>query len=326
MTKCIRYSAITSVFFLHSLINCYFIQRTSFDVFTCFLRREKNSFHLRKGLKLTGSVILSTNRLSSRTCAQKCGKTRECRSFNFCSPFLCELSSDDVFSIGPNQFLLEDNPDCSYMGMNLEEMPACIENDNVSLKDIQDDNSPGNCQINQKRVDKEWSEWEKEFIDTSEEYKDIDTRHLLSDFAHGGKKGSNETLRVYHWLKLVHITKVWSLAKDDCERIGCKLFSDVDGTPEQLNFLAKRFGYWSQWLGIYRTEASSTQWITTDGKSVGDELLYWDTGTNVEPDMGNNLYVAIYCNNNRQLRYLHDATSSMKYRSICDMRNSLVVD
>ena len=74
------------------------------------------------------------------------------------------------------------------MGMNLEEMPACIENDDESLKDIQDDDSPGNCQINQKRVDKEWTEWEKEFIDTSEEYKDIDTRHLLSDFAHGGEK------------------------------------------------------------------------------------------------------------------------------------------
>ena len=212
------------------------------------------------------------------------------------------------------------------MGMNLEEMPACIENDDESLKDIEDDNSPGNCQINQKRVDKEWSEWEKEFIDTSEEYKDIDTRHLLSDFAHGGKNGSNETLRVFHWLKIVHLIKMWDEAKDNCEQMGGKLFSDVDGTPEQLNFLAKRFDYRSQWLGIYRMEASSTQWITTDGKSLGDELLYLDTGTNVEPDMGNNMYVAIYCNNNRQLRYLHDATSNMKYRSICDMRSTLFVD
>ena len=119
---------------------------------------------------------------------------------------------------------------------------------------------------------------------------------------------------------------MWDEARDNCEQMGGKLFSDVDGTPEQLDFLAQRLGYRTQWLGIYRTEASSTQWITTDGKAVDDELLVWYTGTDIEPDMGNSLYVTIYCDDNHQLWNLHDAETHLKFRSVCDMRNTLFVD
>ena len=138
---------------------------------------------------------------SPTKCTSACLKTPECRSVNYCSSRQCDLNLDDVFSIGGNQSLLISHPDCSYYGMGRKDLPECL--DRGQDKNIQDDQDPGPCHINKKRVDKHWGAWEVDtLIDEKGEFKESRKRSIAIDFAHGGKLGSNHS-RQNTWIRFI---------------------------------------------------------------------------------------------------------------------------
>ena len=98
---------------------------------------------IRRSFRLTGSSMLKTQLTSSHLRARMCGRTPQCSSFNYCPSKLCELNSDDVYSIGQNQFLLQGDPNCVYNGMIKDSTAECLERG--ALKDIPDDGDPGYC-------------------------------------------------------------------------------------------------------------------------------------------------------------------------------------
>ena len=59
--------------------------------------------------------------------------------------------------------------------------------------------------------------------------------------------------------------KTWEEAKENCVSMGGKLFSKIDGTRQQVNFLFNKVGG-NHWLGIYTVDHKT--WIDTDGNSI----------------------------------------------------------
>ena len=261
--------------------------------------------------RLSGTKIAKLFHVSSAHCAFRCGRIPHCRSFNYCRSQICELNSDDVFSIGADQFRMEHSRDCFYQGMLRNDMPNCMESRAGTVKDIRD-NYPGYCQINQKRVDRKWSSWERIKVDNSTDYIISDRREMIKDYAHGGEVGSDDKKRVHQWLRWVRVDKSWPVAKQNCQDLGGKLFSNVNGTKEQLEFLIEKLDISVHWLGIYR-EMDSTAWITTDGVTVSADELFWKPG-NVQPKMDNShRYVTNYDKN------LHSGDAYQPVASVCDM-------
>ena len=271
---------------------------------------------VKAGKQMTGSCFFKTKTMSHGRCALKCVEAALCRFFNFCQPNLCILNSD-VFSIGRNLSLLEDSPTCTYHGMAKDEEPFC--KDAGVQKDVQDDDSSGVCEINMKRVDSQWGPWENEVqIDGQDEFKEIQKRQVIVDIAHGGIQSTDDTERTKYWLKFVPDSVIWLKGKSTCESLGGKLFSHLDGTPAQLEFFVDKFGSTSMWMGLYRESAESFQYITTEGKAVPDDLIYWHQK---EPSYGQDLYVVLYVNKfTKEMQYLHDALVTEPASPLCDLK------
>ena len=255
---------------------------------------------------------------SSTQCTSACLTIPECRSVNYCSSRQCDLNRDDVFSIGGNQSLLISHPDCSYYGMSRNDLPECL--DRGQNKDIQDDKDPGPCHLNKKRVDRHWGPWEVDtLIDVKGEFKESRNRSIAIHLAHGGKLGSNETNR-NTWLRFILEYLTWHDAKTKCESLGGILFSDVDGTRAQLEFLAKKCYYIAAWLGIFRETMESQDWVTTTGQQVNKSLLFWDPNAGGrEPSMRGDMFIVIFSIRS-ETHYLHDTYPGLGRFSICDMR------
>ena len=268
--------------------------------------------------ELTGGVIMLKTFKSPNQCTSACLTIPECRSVNYCSSRQCDLNFDDVFSIGGNQSLLISHPDCSYYGMSRNDLPECL--DRGQNKDIQDDQDPGPCHVNKKRVDRHWGPWEVDtLIDVKGEFKEFRKRSIAIHFAHGGKLGSNESDRKT-WIRFILQYLSWNEAKIKCENLGGILFSDVDGTRAQLDFLANKSYYIGAWLGIFRETIESQDWVTTTGQKVNNSLLYWDPNSGgAEPSMGGDMFVVLHSDGSK-LYYLHDTYESFPRFSICDMR------
>ena len=69
-------------------------------------------------------------------CATMCLQTAECKSFNYCSRKLCQLNSNDFYSLGQDSSMVEDSR-CVYVGMDVEERPHCeIDLDSVDIQEM----------------------------------------------------------------------------------------------------------------------------------------------------------------------------------------------
>ena len=90
-----------------------------------------------------------------------------------------------------DQYFLAENCGCDYYGMRRLFVPSCWES--------QDDNpsrrNSSVCHLTDKKVDREWSEWEyrANAIDDENSNEIIKTRGISIDFAHGGNPGGNES-------------------------------------------------------------------------------------------------------------------------------------
>ena len=145
-------------------------------------------------------------------CVLECVRTAECRSFNFCWSYICEFNKEDVFSIGiNNQHTLKNDNDCIYYGMHRDYTPLCQERG--YSKNIDDDENPGACQINWKRVDRKWFSWEFRSNSSAAEIFEYKWRELLVDIAHGGLTGAGAATEMLQRLKVVSEKKDFKKAQ-----------------------------------------------------------------------------------------------------------------
>ena len=248
-------------------------------------RRSMVFEDIRVGRRLVNN-ILETEKTSSKTvCAKMCGKELECLSFNFCGWSTCELNSKDIFSNGKEggSAVLQKDSHCIYMGMQAEEVPTC-EQGSVE-RDIQDDSSPNKCEINGKRTDAVWGEWEIINDGIGYEWKSIMSQSC-EVAAHGGIEtcqGVSEA-RVLDWLKWDIAQWEYSNAKVFCEDEGGSLFSNVYGTQEQIWFLEDIVNKpeYFVWLGIEKANDSNI-WTTISGQEVSPETFYGYTAYLYDP-------------------------------------------
>ena len=114
------------------------------------------------------------------------------------------------------------------------------------------------------------------------------------------------------WFKFVSVPMTWNEAVNNCEQIGGKLFWDLNGTQEQLQFLHEKMGLQYHWLGIYTNDHRS--WMNIDGDVMDSALFLWARG---EP----NNFKAMEDKVANGLRgaNLNDFPPNKQLRSVCDM-------
>ena len=145
----------------------------------------------RAGKRLLGQIIGGQRDIPRSFCHLSCNRNQLCRSFNLCGRGICQLNRDDVFSSQMGENNLIGDPNCRYFGQDRLEEPTCKENG--TLKSIQNDENPGVCKINKKRIDREWGPWEDIItVNNANEFEKERVQPMLVDFAHGGKIGSDE--------------------------------------------------------------------------------------------------------------------------------------
>ena len=219
--------------------------------------------------RFIGSVLIR-NRKSSR---HSCSKMSTCRSFNFLSSIICELNSEDVFSVQWNNSTpLIAFVSGEYSAMLRNHAPKCQQNG--TLVDIQNDVNPGICSINNKRVDSQYGLWEMTKHRTTEEWKVYKERQLLLPSAHGGRNSPDGTEKILSWFTISGNLK-WVEGANFCGALNGTMFSNVNGTVEQLDFFYTIFPQKSFWLGILRDETNGG-WVTADGKVLESQQLVWD--------------------------------------------------
>ena len=205
--------------------------------------------------------------VSSTQCGMLCSSSYHCRSFNICNRRICELNQDDVFSIGvKKQHLLVKKKGCNYHGMRKDFAPICDPNSADPCSDL--------CGTGGKPVDRVWL-WDDSVKTnvTNEEVVKYKGDEVLVDFAHGGNPGTR-TIEVLGRLKIFKSLTKWTDAKSVCSLQGGKLFSDLDGTSEQLELLVKAQDGMSFWLGLQLT-AAKQGYSDVTGFVIPDEKIVW---------------------------------------------------
>ena len=215
--------------------------------------------------KITGSsYFIAKIRVSSQTgCAIACNKNPVCLSFNFCNRQTCELNKVDIFSTPEGDKLLGEAIGCKYVGLKKQDRPMCKEY--RQLKDIRDDSFPAICEINRKRVDRQWGPGEPIDFDTSTEWRQVEGKRLVLEAAHGGIVSQQPLGRTLKSFAFVYTMLSWHAAKQNCQNIGGSLFHDLDGTTQQLDDLLSRMERGRYWLGFERAAPNSENWKNVDG-------------------------------------------------------------
>ena len=117
------------------------------------------------------------------------------------------------------------SPICSKTGGNLVDIQT--EDKNSSL-----------CPSSAKSVDTVWGLWELSAttVETEFEKKVFFSRQKLIESAHGGSHNAMDSsnTKIILWLKFIHQLKMLEDAESNCSNLGGELFSNVDGSKEQL--------------------------------------------------------------------------------------------
>ena len=267
--------------------------------------------------RLDAGKVIGTRQESSRTkCALACSKNDDCLSFAFCGENSCELYNEDIFSTEYGENIIEEDLSCKYFGMKKKSKPIC-QQDGL-FADIQsDDGNSEFCPISGKRVDTEWGQWGgEETVYNPPDWKLVNRREIVIEAAHGGLLDLGDSERALEWIKFVDQEMTWEDAKANCETLGGTLFSRVDGTEEQLDFLLQKMNGKRHWLGIY-TEDHEV-WKSVTGDVVEPTSLYWKSG---QPNnfSGDQKYVANRTWKTELIIGLADDESSSVKGSVCDM-------
>ena len=219
---------------------------------------------VRRDTFLTMSSLSIRHDVNFLICAMECMQRSNCRSFNFCRSRYCALLRDDVFSIGvKNQSLIQTRVGCSYYGMRQHFIPFCEENDGWSSS---------TCGTNQRKVDREWSNWGEERTNTTgNDFYRYRQKVLLVHPAHGDLQCEDNTKIILQHLNIVKVRMNWWSAKSNCDQFGGKLFSDLDGTEDQINKLFSLLqNDDSFWLGL---ELKSGKYHRVDGGIISEDKI-----------------------------------------------------
>ena len=244
--------------------------------------------------------------VSSTQCGMLCSSSYHCRSFNICNRRICELNQHDVFSIGvKNQHLVIKKKGCNYHGMRRDFAPICDPNSADLSSDL--------CGTGGKPVDRIW------FFDESvktnviaDEVMSYQTGEVSVDFAHGGDLGTGPT-KVLERLQIVKDYKFWEDAKNSCAKKGGILFSNLDGTSEQLELLVKAQGNVSFWLGLTVNPSNRSVYSRVGGGSIPDANIQW--ANNQPSKCPDEDYLMV----TSEEKKVADASREDKYYSFCDM-------
>ena len=238
-------------------------------------------------------------------CTQKCLLTPECFSVNYCESGKCALNSEDAHS---ENAVLEEAQWCRYMGMNVGGKMNCEEEGVQVFEERNPDRSK--CKMAGKQHESYWGEWRHIVeIDTNDEWKKVDKRECILHTARHAPStcnGKTSEVELMEWYKFVREGKTWLEAKANCEELGGKLFSNLNGTASQLEFLSNKLGSCG-WIGGYATSLSLSRWRKVDGGIIPSENIVWAGG---EPHEGK----MCICNNK-----LYTDQFEVKMRSFCDL-------
>ena len=269
----------------------------------------------RQDMKLSGEALKIQSVTSPTKCGLLCNHNENCRSFNLCRNNFCQLNREDVHSTGRGETILELDGDCNYFGMKKPAVPVCT--NNGMFADIKNESEGQMCNtIVKKRVDTAFTYSGPSVVDikTSTDWRKVVKREVLVEAAHGGLTdipGASD-FEVVEWLKFVHEKKSWKEARTNCENLGGKLFSGVNGTEQQLMFLYEKLNKSFGWLGIFTRDHET--WVDTTDEEIDGNLLVWREG---EP----NNYGGLDCcvGLSKPGNTLNDYQEHAEMSSICDM-------
>ena len=271
--------------------------------------------HFKRDERLIGSVLVRNRKSSRHSCALSCSKLSTCRSFNFFDSIICELNSEDVFSVKWNNSTpMVTFASGEYSAMLQNHVPKCQQNG--ILVDIHNDVNPGKCYINNKRVDSQYGLWEMKKHHTDTDWKVYKERQLLLPSAHGGINSPDGTKKTLSWFKISNHLN-WHDGWNFCEALNGTMFSRVNSTVEQLDFFYNIFPQTSLWLGILRGEMNGG-WMTADGNVLESQQLVWgqnypyadSTRTHVTLGYGSKTETKFYLRNNKP---------SAARKTLCDL-------
>ena len=263
---------------------------------------------------LPGTRLEFWTHMTQVTCGLKCGRHPKCRSYNFCRPKICELNSEDAFSIGSHSELLEKFPNCVYVGMLQHDQPLCQEGS--EMKHIQNDTHPGFCAINGKRVDSQWGPWNDVRVDNETDWIEGISRSLVLEAAHGGTEGVQAENLV--WLKRIGTKKNWTEVIKNCKNFEGRLFSKLNGSQSQLTFLCDKMARTSFWVGFTKSSNDVNFW-----DSINEEIQIqippklW--GTRQPSNVSDKNYLLYRCITSSSGSGFHDQSIERKRFSVCDM-------
>ena len=258
-----------------------------------------------------GSLLATKSFATQPECALRCNRHAKCRSFNVCSNHICQLNLDDIFSTVAKDALLKKDEYCYYVGMKKTSFPNCqTRGEPVSIRE-DNDNAQGACEINLKRVDKQWTNWEPENIDTDSEYKVSRSRTVILEAAHGGVS-EGVPVEVTIWLRFISQKTSFVDAKANCERLGGRLFTGLDGTVSQAQFLFEKSGNEPSWSGYFKI--NNAHFVDLDGKTVDNDVFNWRPENPGSPE---EQYVSFgWDGSYKQV----DIGSGYNFRSVCDIK------
>ncbi len=219
--------------------------------------------------KLVDHVIATYFVTSRLACSKLCSKEPRCKSLNFCGKSECELSHKDSFDQSANNSLIHATG-CAYLGMRNTTRPFCY--DRGTELDIRNDTEPDLCGIKLKRVDAKLTSTDKAVVDDGYEYKESQV-HQCTDAFHGGKECPENI--VLEWLRYEkHMFVNWTEAVEFCEtayrELPGRLFGEVDGTVQQMEWFVEKLEFPYFWLGII---PDTGNWVTTAGNDVTDKII-----------------------------------------------------
>ena len=207
--------------------------------------RENNFSEVQRGVRLLNYIIQRERSQRIQSCVISCTINPLCLSINFCEPNLCELNSISIHDARTDQHV-SDSTFCVFEGMKTTDRANCVEDfDPMSFKNIEDDENPGLCEINRKRLDSEWGPWQEEQKQASNSLTRTFTRNC-SVVAHGGVDGCEGKRKEVEqeWMQF-HRGRPWaySSAKYLCESTGMLLWGAIDGSYEQIRMVSEYFDF-----------------------------------------------------------------------------------
>ena len=185
-------------------------------------------------------------------------------------------------------------------GMHQHFIPICKEND---------DWSPSGCGTNHKKVDREWSNWKERTNITGDDFCKYRQKELIVHEAHGCLQGEDPSRIILQHLKIVKDHLDWSNATSNCDEIGGKLFSNLDGTLDQIEMLLDLQGNESFWLGPLMLYG---QYLKLGGGVLSSYEIEWQSGA---PDLLGPIYIYM----DKYSRRAGQLNHSVELSSFCNM-------